>query len=82
MAKLSKFDFQYLIEAAKAFERQVEDVTAYPDAIESDQLVVVHKNLMKKYQLKSLDNDYQTWIDDFKLKLAESEKTSSMFERE
>jgi len=80
-AKLSNRDFQYLVEAAKAFEKQIKGVTAYPDSIEENTLVVIHKDLLRKYELKSYNDNYQRWIDSFRSELLEKEYVSSL-ERE
>lgn len=75
-SKLSERDFQYLVEAAKAFERQIEDVTAYPDPNRENILIVIHKDLIKNYELVSWNDDYQKWIEQFKTELLEKDMTS------
>lgn len=70
--KLSKFDFQYLVEAAQAFEKQIPGITAYPDPNCENKLIVIHQNLIKYYELTAWENDYQEWINQFQNDLSKT----------
>lgn len=69
---LSKFDIEYLLEARQEFENQIFNILVQIN-FENKSIIVQPQdktiNLVKTYQLRNLDSNYQQWIDNFKFHL-------------
>ncbi|WP_308149683.1 hypothetical protein [Spiroplasma sp. AdecLV25b] len=75
---LTKFENDFLLDAKQKFEKEISSVLVDIDK-SNKSLIVTFKNndinLIKTYSLKNWDDNYQTWIDNFKVHLlAESNK--------